>query len=75
MQHAIDLINEQNADLVLFTGDMVNNVSEEFKPFIPLFSKIKVKDGKFAVLGNHDYGDYVTLGITKSKKGKFRKPN
>jgi len=59
LQHAIDLINEQNPDLVLFTGDMVNNVADEFKPFIPLFSKIKAKDGKFAVLGNHDYGDYV----------------
>lgn len=59
LQHAIDLINEQNPDLVLFTGDMVNNVADEFKPFIHLFSKIKAKDGKFAVLGNHDYGDYV----------------
>lgn len=59
LQHAIELINEQNPDLVLFTGDMVNNVADEFKPFIPLFSKIKAKDGKFAVLGNHDYGDYV----------------
>ncbi|MBW3521041.1 metallophosphoesterase [Chryseobacterium sp. NKUCC03_KSP] len=59
LQHAIDLINDQDPDLVLFTGDMVNNVAGEFKPFIPLFSKIKAKDGKFAVLGNHDYGDYV----------------
>jgi len=68
LQHAIDLINEQNPDLVLFTGDMVNNVSEEFKPFIPLFSKIKAKDGKFAVLGNHDYGDYVTWESPHAKK-------
>lgn len=68
LQHAIDLINEQNPDLVLFTGDMVNNVSEEFKPFIPLFSKIKAKDGKLAVLGNHDYGDYVTWTSADAKK-------
>ncbi|MDO4763022.1 MAG: metallophosphoesterase [Flavobacteriaceae bacterium] len=59
LQHAIDLINEQNADLVLFTGDMVNNYAEEFEPFIPLFSQIKAKDGKFSVLGNHDYGIYA----------------
>jgi len=59
LEHAIDLINEQNADLVLFTGDMVNNFAEEFQPFIPLFSKIKSKDGKLSVLGNHDYGDYA----------------
>lgn len=58
LQHAIDLINEQKADLVLFTGDMVNNYADEFIPFIDLFSQIKGKDGKFAVLGNHDYGEY-----------------
>ncbi|ASW74121.1 phosphoesterase [Chryseobacterium piperi] len=68
LEHAIKLINEQNPDLVLFTGDMVNNVSDEFKPFIPLFSKIKAKDGKFAVLGNHDYGDYVTWTSLDAKK-------
>ncbi|WP_431608973.1 metallophosphoesterase [Chryseobacterium sp. 'Rf worker isolate 10'] len=68
LQHAIDLINEQKPDLVLFTGDMVNNVADEFKPFIPLFSKIQAKDGKFAVLGNHDYGDYVTWASPDAKK-------
>ena len=68
LEHAINLINEQNPDLVLFTGDMVNNVAEEFKPFIPLFSKIKSKDGKFAVLGNHDYGDYVNWTSLDAKK-------
>ena len=68
LEHAINLINEQNADLILFTGDMVNNVAEEFKPFIPLFSKIKGKDGKLAVLGNHDYGDYVTWTSPDEKK-------
>ncbi|SIT05839.1 hypothetical protein SAMN05421786_104410 [Chryseobacterium ureilyticum] len=68
LQHAVDLINEQKPDLVLFTGDMVNNVADEFKPFIPLFSQIKAKDGKFAVLGNHDYGDYVTWESPDAKK-------
>lgn len=68
LQHAIDLINEQKPDLVLFTGDMVNNVADEFKPFIPLFSKIQAKDGKLAVLGNHDYGDYVTWASPDAKK-------
>ena len=56
LQHAIDLINEQDADLVLFTGDMVNNYADEFKPFIPLFKSIKAKDGKYSVLvAQHKY--------------------
>lgn len=58
LQKAIDLINEQKPDLVLFTGDMVNNYASEFEPFVPLFSSIIAKDGKLSVLGNHDYGDY-----------------
>jgi len=59
LQHAIDMINRQNADLVLFTGDMVNNQSEEFIPFVELFKSIQARDGKFAVLGNHDYAGYL----------------
>lgn len=58
LQKAIDLINEQKADLILFTGDMVNNYANEFEPFVPLFKSIQSKDGKLSILGNHDYGDY-----------------
>ena len=58
LQKAINLINEQKADLILFTGDMVNNYAHEFEPFVPLFSSIQSKDGKLSILGNHDYGDY-----------------
>lgn len=68
LKPAIDLINEQNADLVLFTGDMVNNYADEFLPFIPLFSQIKSKDGKFSILGNHDYGDYGTFPTVEAKQ-------
>ena len=60
LENAINLMNEQQPDLVLFTGDMVNNLASEFEPFVELFSKIKAKDGKFSVLGNHDYGDYIS---------------
>ena len=56
LQGAINLINEQKPDLVLFTGDMVNNLAEEFRPMIPMFKSVVANDGKFSVLGNHDYG-------------------
>lgn len=58
LQKAINLINEQKADLIIFTGDMVNNYAHEFEPFVPLFSSIQSRDGKLSILGNHDYGDY-----------------
>ena len=67
LQKAIDLINAQDADVVLFTGDMVNNYADEFKPFIPLFKSIKAKDGKFSILGNHDYGDYGAWNSREEK--------
>ena len=73
LQHAIDLINQQNADLVLFTGDMVNNYADEFIPFIDLFSQIKGKDGKFAVLGNHDYGEYGVWKNIDERKNNIPK--
>lgn len=56
---AVDIINAQDADLVLFTGDLVNNTADEVIPLIPVLNKIKAKYGVFSVLGNHDYGDYV----------------
>ena len=69
LQKAINMINDQKADLILFTGDMVNNYAQEFEPFVPLFSTIQSKDGKLSILGNHDYGDY---GEWNSKEEKSR---
>ena len=59
IEYAVDLINQQNSDVILFTGDLVNNKADEMNPWIDVFKKLKAKDGKFSVLGNHDYGDYV----------------
>jgi len=55
----IQLIKEQNADLVLFTGDLVNNKAEEAQEWKTLFAEITAPMGVFSILGNHDYGDYV----------------
>jgi predicted MPP superfamily phosphohydrolase len=59
VEYAIDLINEQTSDVILFTGDMVNNRADEMIPWKDSFSKLKANDGMFSILGNHDYGDYV----------------
>jgi predicted MPP superfamily phosphohydrolase len=54
----VEIINSQQPDIIFFTGDMVNNEAGEADDFIPLFKRLKAKYGKFAVLGNHDMGDY-----------------
>ncbi|HZW63148.1 MAG TPA: metallophosphoesterase [Flavobacteriaceae bacterium] len=59
IEYAVNLINEQKSDAILFTGDMVNAVAEEMYPWIDTFKKLKAKDGMYAVLGNHDYGYYA----------------
>nr|WP_297913914.1 metallophosphoesterase [uncultured Allomuricauda sp.] len=65
--HGVDLINQQSSDVILFTGDMVNNKAEEMKPWAELFSTLKAKDGKYAILGNHDYGDYTSWPSEEAK--------
>jgi len=59
ISYAMDLINQQNSDVVFFTGDLVNNRASEMYPWIEHFKGIKAKYGKFSILGNHDYGDYI----------------
>lgn len=57
--YGVNLINEQQSDVILFTGDMVNNKSSEMLPWKDLFGSLRAPDGVFSVLGNHDYGDYI----------------
>ncbi|WP_343613701.1 metallophosphoesterase [Flavobacterium sp.] len=72
INYAIDLINQQEADMILFTGDIVNTHAKEMHPWLETFNRIKqYKYGKFAVLGNHDYGEYVTWPSEKEKEKNF----
>ncbi len=67
IEYAVDLVNEQQSDVILFTGDMVNNKATEMLPWKETFSRLNAKDGKFSVLGNHDYGDYVDWNSASEK--------
>ena len=67
LRKAVTLINKQAADLVFFTGDLVNNIATEAVPHIPVLGQIKAPDGVFSILGNHDYGDYVNWGSREEK--------
>ena len=71
VEYAVELINEQNSDLILFTGDIVNNRADELDVWKNTLSKIEANDGKYSVLGNHDYGDYVNWKFEHEKKDNF----
>ena len=68
VNYGVNLINEQQSDVILFTGDMVNNKAEELLPYTNVFNKLKAKDGLYSVLGNHDYGDYVSWESEEAKQ-------
>ncbi|RYY59211.1 MAG: metallophosphoesterase [Chitinophagaceae bacterium] len=59
VQKGIDLVNKQHSDVILFTGDLVNNQASEMDPWITAFASLNAPMGKYSVLGNHDYGDYI----------------
>lgn len=63
----VDQVNKIEPDLILFTGDIVNNFAYEFDSFIPILSKLKSKYGNFAISGNHDYGDYSRWNSKEEK--------
>lgn len=58
LAHAVDLINKEEPDLVLFTGDLVNSLATEANDYIDVLKNIKAKMGVYSIKGNHDYGDY-----------------
>lgn len=72
MEKGIEMINAQEYDILLFTGDFVNTLATEADPWIEALQKIKTpKYGKFAVLGNHDYGEYVKWDTEAAKEANF----
>ena len=72
INYAIDLINAQSSDVLLFTGDIVNTHATEMHPWIETFKKIKNHEyGKFSVLGNHDYGEYIEWPSQEAKNKNF----
>ncbi|HZG01716.1 MAG TPA: metallophosphoesterase, partial [Chitinophagales bacterium] len=70
---AVEMINGLNPDLILFTGDLVNNLATEIEPFVPIFGKLKARLGSFSVMGNHDYGDYFNWDHIGQKHENLRK--
>jgi predicted MPP superfamily phosphohydrolase len=72
IQYGVDLINEQKSDLMLFTGDIVNNKADEMNDWIDVFSQLEAKEGKYSILGNHDYGDYMDWKNPEDKVKNFQ---
>lgn len=59
LNKAFDIVMAQKPDIILFTGDLVNNVADEISGYADVFKRLTAPYGVYSVLGNHDYGDYV----------------
>jgi len=71
LEGIIDIINDEHADVIFFTGDLVNNFKEETYGWEKVFNQLNAKYGKFSILGNHDYGDYTDWESPELKKENF----
>ncbi len=68
VQGGVDLLLKENPDVAFFTGDLVNNRSEEAKDYLEIFKQIKAPLGTYSVMGNHDYGDYSDWSSPETKQ-------
>jgi predicted MPP superfamily phosphohydrolase len=68
VNHGVEKILREKADIILFTGDLVNDKASEMDNYLDVFNQLKAPMGVYSTLGNHDYGDYVQWpsdGISK----------
>ena len=68
VNHGVDMIIKQKPDIILFTGDLVNDRADEMKEYMDVFGRLTAPMGVFSSLGNHDYGDYVAWPSQEAKK-------
>lgn len=68
IRYGVELINSQKSDVILFTGDLVNNLANEVHNWKSLFATLQASDGVFSIMGNHDYGDYSSWETPEAKQ-------
>jgi len=69
----VEMVNTEKADLLIFTGDFINNYSTEMDSFLSILKNFKAKYGKYSILGNHDYGEYVQWNTEAEKKANVNR--
>ncbi len=71
VEKGIEKILETNPDIILFTGDLVNDRADEMKDYQEMFSRLRAPLGVYSTLGNHDYGDYYSWPSPEAKKANL----
>ena len=68
VKRGVKMINDLQPDLIVFTGDLVNDEAHELAPFQSIFASLQAPHGVYSILGNHDYGEYVTWPNAETKQ-------
>jgi predicted MPP superfamily phosphohydrolase len=71
MQEVVELVNNEHPDIIVFTGDLVNNFYQETIGWDKVFNQLRAKVGKYSILGNHDYGYYSKWDSEADKQQNF----
>lgn len=72
VQKGLNMLQNQNCDLIVFTGDLVNNSADEVDPYKHMLKELHAPYGKFSILGNHDYGDYIEWPSQNEKQNNLQ---
>lgn len=73
VERGVDMVLQEKPDLILFTGDLVNDVATEMHDYTDVFSRLKAPMGVFSTLGNHDYGDYIWWESAEAKRANLER--
>ena len=69
----VEKIAKEKPDIILFTGDLVNDMADEMKNYMDVFNQLEAPHGVFSTLGNHDYGDYARWNSAEEKKANLER--
>ena len=72
VKRGVEMIDAEKSDLLVFTGDMVNNLATEAEPYVELFKGLSAPHGKYSIYGNHDYGDYIKWNSVQEKENNLK---
>ncbi|MCK9422562.1 MAG: metallophosphoesterase [Bacteroidales bacterium] len=67
LNESVSIINDLRPDVIFFTGDMFNYCTADGKGYEPILANLRAPFGIYAILGNHDYGDYMKWSSTAAK--------
>lgn len=73
VKRGIQMVNDENPDMIFFTGDLVNNVADELEGYDDVYSILDAPQGVFSIIGNHDYGDYIRWPSQEAKDANFKR--